>query len=338
MSKHFLLSSFMFLFLSIPALAQEEKNKEPSPPDFQFPLDCTLDKDCWLMNTPDANGEEGLAQDSFCQNRSYDTHKGVDFAIRNKAAMEDGVNILATASGVVVRLRDGEEDKFSNPQDWEQMKKDQKECGNGVLIRHSNGWFTQYCHLKKESIGVKRGEPIDAGRKIGQIGMSGITQHPHLHVTFIHYNDQMDPFTGKKIGEGCINRKSTPLWNIKPASFALYDAGFSGELPNFDQIPQGNRGTNADDTSAQFLFWTAFLGVETGDVIFMEIRDPKETIFVNRSTTVKEPKARLYQYVGRKLCDGFAEKGLYKGIAKLSRVLPNGETVTQSIERTIEIK
>ncbi len=307
------------------------------PPVFQFPLNCTLDKDCWLMNTPDTDGTEGTARGSFCQNRTYDDHKGVDFAVKDILAMETGVNVLAAADGVVVGLRDSEKDFFSNEADWERMQQEQKECGNGVLIRHNDSWFTQYCHLKNGSITVKKGEPVRAGRKIGQIGMSGMTQHPHLHVTFIHHDDRFDPFTGKKVGQGCLESTDKPLWDIKPAHFAIYDAGFSGDLPNFEDIPKGKRGTDANDHSAQFLFWGAFLGVETGDVIFIEIRDPNGTVFVNRSTTVEESKARLYQYAGRRVCRGFAEKGTYTGTARLSRVLPNGETVTQSIERTYDV-
>jgi murein DD-endopeptidase len=63
--------------------------------------------------------------------------KGTDFAVRDMQAMRRGVDVRAIAAGIVRRLRNnvnGHELKI--PADQVQGK----ECGNGVVIRHADGW------------------------------------------------------------------------------------------------------------------------------------------------------------------------------------------------------
>ena len=50
-----------------------------------------------------------------------------------------------------------------------------KECGNGVVLVHDDGYQTQYCHLKKGSVAVKKGARVSEGDLLGFIGMSGKT-------------------------------------------------------------------------------------------------------------------------------------------------------------------
>ena len=54
-----------------------------------------------------------------------------------------------------------------------------KSYGNAVKIKHSNGMYTLYAHLK--SVKVKKGQYVAKGTIIGLIGNTGKSFGPHLH-------------------------------------------------------------------------------------------------------------------------------------------------------------
>jgi murein DD-endopeptidase MepM/ murein hydrolase activator NlpD len=51
--------------------------------------------------------------------------------------------------------------------------------GRRVIVRHSNGRYSWYCHLA--SISVKVGQKLSRGSKVGMMGTSGRTFGKHLH-------------------------------------------------------------------------------------------------------------------------------------------------------------
>ncbi len=54
--------------------------------------------------------------------------------------------------------------------------------GNHVIVKHADGTFSLYDHLRCGSIAVGVGDAIRAGQMLGRIGNSGNTSEPHLHV------------------------------------------------------------------------------------------------------------------------------------------------------------
>jgi murein DD-endopeptidase MepM/ murein hydrolase activator NlpD len=42
-----------------------------------------------------------------------------------------------------------------------------RDCGNGVVISHDDGWETQYCHMKKGSISVQDAQCVAMGQILG---------------------------------------------------------------------------------------------------------------------------------------------------------------------------
>ena len=53
--------------------------------------------------------------------------------------------------------------------------------GNGVVLQCDN-YHVHLHHMKKGSVIVELGERVESGQKLGQIGNSGNTLEPHLHL------------------------------------------------------------------------------------------------------------------------------------------------------------
>ena len=133
--------------------------------ELSLPIACTPGDDCWIAYHVDVAAGPDI-RDFACGARTYDDHKGVDFAIRDYAAMRRGIAVLAAAPGVVAAVRDGMQDISLRAIDPKSIAK--RECGNGVLLDHGDGWTTQYCHLRRGSVAVKRGQRVTAGSNVGQ--------------------------------------------------------------------------------------------------------------------------------------------------------------------------
>ena len=70
------------------------------------PIDCDLVSDCYIQQYVDSDPSP-QASDFACSSLSYDGHKGTDFALPNRARINDNVRVLASAAGKVKSLRDG---------------------------------------------------------------------------------------------------------------------------------------------------------------------------------------------------------------------------------------
>lgn len=64
--------------------------------------------------------------------------------------------------------------------------------GNQVLLRHPDGYFTQYAHLAR--ILVRKGQRVPAGRRIGLAGATGNATGPHLH-----FEVRITPYFGSSV-------------------------------------------------------------------------------------------------------------------------------------------
>ena len=95
--------------------------------------------------------DEG-SKDWNCGSNYYSGHNGTDFAIYGGfSTMARGVDITAAADGVVYSANDGESDSCTTGT-----------CGtsNYVILRHSDGRFTKYLHMKKWSVAVSPGDAV----------------------------------------------------------------------------------------------------------------------------------------------------------------------------------
>ena len=69
--------------------------------------------------------------------------------------------------------------------------------GKYILIEHSKGFFTKYCHLSR--INVEKNEFVLANEKIGEAGNTGRSTGSHLHFEVIVDGRKIDPMECIKI-------------------------------------------------------------------------------------------------------------------------------------------
>ncbi|MFG3260491.1 M23 family metallopeptidase [Streptomyces sp. NPDC048172] len=104
-------------------------------------------------------------------------HSGQDFAVPT------GTPVRAVHKGTVVKA--GGNGAGDGPA-----------YGNAIVVRHSNGTYSQYAHLK--GVKVKSGQHVKTGQKIGVSGNTGNSSGPHLHFEIRHSADYGSGIEPKK--------------------------------------------------------------------------------------------------------------------------------------------
>ena len=284
-------------------------------PRLSLPVDCTLGTGCFIQNYVDRDPGPG-ATDHACGPLTYDGHQGTDFALPDLAAMRAGVAVLAAAPGVVRGVRDGMPDIAANAAGAPPL--DGRDCGNGVAIRHADGWETQYCHLARGSVAVQPGDSVAAGDRLGRIGLSGRTEFPHLHLTLRRDGAVIDPFGPD--AAGACGPAGDPLW-ADPLPYVpggLIAAGFADAIPAFDAIKAGAAAAASLPSDAPALvLWGHVFGGRAGDEMTFRIDGPGDVV-LHETVTLDRTRARLFRAVGRRMRDGL-RPGDYTGTVTLMR-------------------
>ena len=158
----------------------------------------------------DHNPNYNALLDYTCGDRTYDLssgydHQGSDYFTYPFPWLKmdnDEVEIIAAAAGTIVFKRDGQYDR---------------QCGlssassNAVVLRHADGNYTQYLHMKENSLTSKAvGASVAVGEYLGIVGSSGSSTGPHLHfeVRDTEY-EPIDPY------EGSCNAVPS-MWETQP--------------------------------------------------------------------------------------------------------------------------
>ena len=208
---------------AIPAhdLTGREFGRSPLP--LSLPVDCEPGVDCWVFNYVDTDPGKDYA-DFACGRMSYDAHKGTDIAFAHTGRLNDRIAVRAAADGRVLGVRDGMRDISVRLIGRAAVKG--KECGNGVRVDHGGGWHTQYCHMKRRSISVRRGDMVRAGERLGAVGLSGRTEFPHLHISVEKSGKVIDPFVGIEGGERNAILGSHPFGGARFSKNCATSRGF----------------------------------------------------------------------------------------------------------------
>lgn len=287
--------------------------------DLRLPVDCTLGEDCFIQQHVDREPGPG-AVDFACGTLAYDGHKGTDFRLADDRAMAAGVDVLAAAPGVVRARRDGVPDIASASASTPDVSG--RECGNGVLVERSDGWTLQYCHLRRGSVRVAQGQTVSAGDVLGQIGLSGQTQFPHLHLTVRDADGRViDPFDARRQDAACGPEDTETLW-AEPIAYApggVLGSGFLDRLPEYDEVKAGTAavpGLRPD--AAALVFWAQFYGLREGDRLELGLTAPDGGLLAETAHVMERDRAVEFRAIGRKARGAWAA-GTYRGTAVLSR-------------------
>jgi murein DD-endopeptidase MepM/ murein hydrolase activator NlpD len=299
----------------------------PMPPPtlrLAWPVGCTLGQTCAIQNYPDDDAGPGV-RDHACHGRTYDKHDGTDIRLTSLMLEQKGVDVLAAAAGTVLRVRDGVEDKSVSDQPLGAVAG--RECGNGLVIDHGNGWETQYCHMRRGSLAVRGGEHVAAGAVLGKIGLSGDTEFPHLHLTVRKDGKAVDPFAFGASAGAC--RAGQSLWQQTPPyrEGEVLVAGFAtGAVQMRDVQDKGADQQPRPTRQTPIVAFVQAIGLERGDVQRLVLLAPDGSVLAdNKATPLDHDKAQqlLFAGRGRVPADGWPA-GEYRAVYSVAR---NGKTV-----------
>lgn len=120
--------------------------------------------------------------------------KGNIITQKYKKGIHNGIDLVGTGHTLdyIVAHSDGTVANVRN--NYNKTDKTGSSYGNYVLIKHTNGMYTLYAHLKYNSVTVKVGQKVVKGQTIGYMGNTGHSFGAHLHFEVRDKNNnKIDP-------------------------------------------------------------------------------------------------------------------------------------------------
>lgn len=307
------ISACFLALLSAPLAAQDIS--------LSLPIGCDPGKDCWAFQLPDVDpGPDRM--DYACGRLAYDGHDGTDIGLASLGDIQRGVPVFAAASGTVRGVRDGMQDALVSEIGKDAVKG--RECGNGVLIEHAGGWQTQYCHMRRDTVAVRAGQKVEAGARLGEVGLSGSTDFAHLEFILRKDGKTVDPFRGLEGGPECGPGRK-PLWDAAAQQAlaygpAPYHIGVAPRSPKYDEVLKGRfPGNVLPGTAEAIVLWAEFNGLASGDILYMSLTGPDGRQIASHSETMAAAKVRQFLFIGKKRSQPSWPKGNYTGLATVER-------------------
>jgi murein DD-endopeptidase MepM/ murein hydrolase activator NlpD len=272
--------------------------------ELELPIACDFGKDCTIQQYPDRDAGPGV-RDYACGAETYDGHDGTDIRIKTFAGIERGVAVLAAAAGVVKAGRDGMADRpIRNEADRKAIK--DRECGNGVVVDHGDGWETQYCHLRKGSVAVKKGQRVKPGTKLGEVGISGDAAFAHVHLTVRKDGKAVDPFAPETAAQSC-GMQGRGWWSAAAAAALVYrpgevlDFGFAGSLLPIETVETGLTPRDRPQAgSGTLVAYGWLINLQSGDILGLTLSDGQGEAVADNTETLDRDKAQYLVQAGRK--------------------------------------
>ncbi|SHH49530.1 M23 family metallopeptidase [Marivita hallyeonensis] len=281
-----------------------------------------------IEDYPDVDPSEGVS-DYRCGLKSRDGHSGTDIALLSFEQMVQGVPVIAAAPGRVQATRDMLPDQPYVPG----TELNGQECGNAVRIDHGNGYQSVYCHMKLGSILVSAGQRVLAGQMLGEVGLSGLTNYPHLHLTITQGNSIVDPFAPTQ--ENACSEPLETLWLDTPyySDAGIFTAAVSNQVPELEEVQTGSaRVTTLTGTDAMVLYGHVF-HANAGDKVEFLMTGPDGPVF-DHTARIDADQAQLFRAFGRRAPDGGWDAGKYRGYVRLIR----GDTILAVRHADVTVK
>lgn len=286
-------------------------------PKLSIPINCELGKTCWVQQYVDRDPSNGV-KDYACGTQSYDGHGGTDIRVRDTASTAD---VIAAASGTVKAVRDGVEDRLIRG-DADRAAVADRECGNGVLISHEDGWETQYCHLRHGSVAVKAGDAVTQGQKLGSVGYSGMAEFPHVHLSVRQNGKVVDPFRSGENETQC-GEPDNPLWTedaLAALGYRQSDILALSLAPGAVKMEELEEGLLDAVPSGDWPAMVAYvwaINLQKDDTLNIRLDGP-EGIAAENSVTLDRAKAQYLLFAGKKRPAGGWPKGVYRARVEVS--------------------
>ncbi|HEY8380827.1 MAG TPA: M23 family metallopeptidase [Microvirga sp.] len=290
----------------------------------RLPVACEIGRTCHVQNYVDRDPGPAIV-DYQCGRRTYEGHNGVDIRVPNLAAQRAGVDVLAAADGTVLNIRNEMEDVSVKERGLGSVAR--MECGNGAVVDHGNGWHTQYCHMARGSLAVKPGDRVRAGDRLGAIGLSGLTEYPHLHFTLRKDGQVVDPFRPGPLAPSCERSDQTGLWEPAVGRALAYQAGavlnkgFAPGPVTMEAIETGTAEREVPNTGAPALVaFVRAIALRTGDVQALVLVDPDgKPLARNQAPALESDKAQWMMFAGVRAPPGGFRPGLYRALYRVER-------------------
>ncbi len=107
--------------------------------------------------------------------------------------LPEGTELVASREGVVTKVKDTGKKNYSG-RDIKKGEEAYKKHMNEIEIKHTDGTYASYAHLKHKGSYVKISEKVKQGQKIGLSGNTGWSSDPHLDFSVFRKN-----YNGRKI-------------------------------------------------------------------------------------------------------------------------------------------
>jgi hypothetical protein len=308
--------------------------KQAAALELALPAACALGATCFIQQYMD-RAPGGGARDYRCGAQTYDGHSGTDIRLRSTPDVKQGVAVVAAAPGVVVGVRDGMPDRIvRTAQDRCDIAG--RECGNGVRIAHGQNWHTQYCHLRQGSVSVAKGERVESGSKLGEIGYSGDAGFPHVHFQVSEGSQAVDPFLPDAEAP-CGGGEAETLWTSSAKAALAYEhgnvlaLGFTDHPVDFQELQQDV--PRAASRHAPLVAYAWAINLQKGDVVEIALNKDRQNVSTN-TVTLDRNKAQFLVFAGKKPPDQGWPEGTYDA---LLRVVRGGRPLI-SQQRSIALK
>jgi len=112
-----------------------------------------------------------------------------------------GEKLCSPCDGTVLSVRDGLPDNAPGRPDVEHPE------GNNIVLKCGDAEVF-LAHLKRGSISVTAGEAVTIGKPLGEVGNSGNTLEPHMHISAMQGRAEKGlEFNGRKLSVNSVARR-----------------------------------------------------------------------------------------------------------------------------------
>lgn len=275
---------------------------------FSLPIDCVVGETCFLQNLADFDQETNAISDTICGQDTYNNHKGIDIRVLSLKETEKGVNVLAMADGIVRGFRDEITDRLVGREGLAPALKG-RECGNGVVIEHGQGLSAQYCHMKRGSLNVRKGQTVSRGDVLGEVGVSGFSAFPHIHLALRLNGKLVDALSGAPLEvKSCLSQGVVSGYFGRKTLEALLESrddilqiGLADKAFSKDVLVQGNVPPIPTMQSNAIVGWGWAINAHKGDQMRIAIENEAGVFHEKTSDPLSRRKAVIFNFSGRKI-------------------------------------